>query len=64
MAAVDLPDELPAAWVDHARAEAGEDVPTLLADPPAAGGAVGDPEAVRRTVDRVKELVFGIHGVG
>jgi acetoin utilization protein AcuC len=62
MAGADLPDELPPAWVDLAEGEAGEEVPRRLADPPANWSA-GDPEAVRRTVERVKDLVFGIHGL-
>jgi acetoin utilization protein AcuC len=62
MAGADLPDELPPAWVDLAEGEAGEEVPRRLADPPASWSA-GDPEAVRRTVARVKDLVFGIHGL-
>lgn len=62
MAGVDLDDELPPAWVAKAKAEAGETVPTRLADPPL-GATGGDPDAVRRTVDRVKELVFPVHGL-
>jgi acetoin utilization protein AcuC len=62
MAGVDVDDELPAAWVARARAEAAEAVPTRLADPPV-GPTGGDAEAVRRTVDRVKDLVFGVHGL-
>lgn len=62
MAGADLPDELPAEWVDQARAEAGDDVPAHLADPPAEWGR-GDPDAVQATVARAKELVFAIHGL-
>jgi acetoin utilization protein AcuC len=62
MAGIELADELPAAWVERARAESGEAVPLRLADPPA-GPSGGDPEAVRATVDRVRALVFGAHGL-
>jgi acetoin utilization protein AcuC len=62
MAGVAVDDELPPAWVARARAEASEDVPRRLADPPARP-AGGDPDAVRRTVDRVRSLVFPAHGL-
>ncbi|HEX3620976.1 MAG TPA: acetoin utilization protein AcuC [Acidimicrobiales bacterium] len=62
MAGVVLDDELPAAWVERARHEAGVDVPARLGDPPLASPG-GDREAVRRTVDRVRKLVFPAHGL-
>ena len=62
MAGVELADELPAAWVARARAEAGEAVPLRLADPPARPGG-GDSQVVRATIERVRAAVFGAHGL-
>jgi acetoin utilization protein AcuC len=62
MAGVELADELPADWVAQARAEAGQAVPRLLADPPI-GGQGGDREAVLGTLARLRGLVFGAHGL-
>ncbi|MDQ6724796.1 MAG: acetoin utilization protein AcuC [Actinomycetota bacterium] len=62
MAAVDLPDELPEAWVERARAEAGHDVPRLLSEPPLSS-SWEDTEAVQRTIDAVRRLVFPFYGL-
>lgn len=66
MAGVELPDDLPPDWVQRAASEAGEDVPSRLADPPVAADHVdhGDHEAVLHTIDAVRGLVFPVHGLG
>jgi len=62
MVGVELTDELPAEWVAHVTAEAGEPGPSRLADPPVA--APGDnTDAIRATIDRVRALVFPWHGL-
>jgi acetoin utilization protein AcuC len=58
MAGFEPDDELPPAWVERAAAEAGGAVPDRLLDPPA-GRQGGDADALRRTLDRVRSLVFG-----
>ncbi|MGI9022267.1 MAG: acetoin utilization protein AcuC [Acidimicrobiales bacterium] len=64
MAGIDLPDELPAAWVDRATREAGHPVPALLSEPtlePA--GATAAADAVAASIDQVRELIFPFHGL-
>lgn len=62
MAGADLPDELPAAWVERAMAEAGHDVPRRLSEPPLAS-SWEDAEAVGATIAEVRRLVFPFHGL-
>jgi acetoin utilization protein AcuC len=63
MAGAELPDELPEAWVERARAEAEEDVPRTLTEPPGSGEG-GDDEAVENTIAEVKRRIFPYHGLG
>ncbi len=62
MAGADLPDELPAAWVAAAEAEAGHPVPRRLSEPPL-GRSWEDVDAVQRTIDAVHRVVFPFHGL-
>jgi acetoin utilization protein AcuC len=62
MAGAELTDELPAAWLERAREEAGEDVPARLSEPVPPGGG-GDPEAVAAVVRDVKQQLFPSHGL-
>ena len=61
MAEVDLPDELPAAWVERASEEAGEVVPQRLSED--FGGSTRGPDAVADVVDDVREGIFPFHGL-
>ncbi len=63
MAAVNIDDDLPPQWVERARREAGQPVPTTLSEPRA--GSSDDGElAVVASVEEVKELIFPRHGLG
>ena len=62
MAGAELADELPPAWVERATAEAGQDVPRLLSEPPL-GSSWEDAEGVQRTIDAVRRMVFPAHGL-
>jgi len=62
MAGAELPDELPAAWVERAIADAGHDVPRLLSEP-ALRSSWEDAEGVQRTIDEVRRVVFPFHGL-
>ncbi|MGH9282888.1 MAG: acetoin utilization protein AcuC [Acidimicrobiales bacterium] len=62
MAGVELPDELPAVWVERASREAGRAVPDRLTDA-ALPGLDGDKEGVAQTLDEVRRLVFPLHGL-
>jgi len=63
MAGVTVPDEVPPEWLERARRQAGEPVPSRLSEAPLQG-AEGDRSAVERMVDEVRELVFPLHGLG
>jgi acetoin utilization protein AcuC len=63
MAGAELADELPEAWVERAKEEAGEDVPRTLSESPSSTDHE-DGEAVQRTIDAVKERIFPYHGLG
>jgi acetoin utilization protein AcuC len=66
MAGVTLPDELPAAWVERARQEAGGAVPATLSEPPLAAGTGAEAEAdagAGAVVDAVRRLIFPRHGL-
>lgn len=62
MAGVTVPDELPPQWLERARREAGEAVPSRLSEPPITA-AEGDRPSVERMVDDVRDLVFPLHGL-
>ena len=62
MAGVELPDELPAAWVGLAEAEAGGRVPHLLSEP-ALTAAPASVAAVTEVIDEVRSAVFPLHGL-
>jgi acetoin utilization protein AcuC len=61
MAGVELPDELPEAWIEAAEREAGSAVPARLSEPspPSRRSA----ESVDRVVRQVQEAVFPAHGL-
>ena len=60
MAGVSVPDEIPAAWLAGARAEAGHELPARLSEPPARPSPV-EPAEITRIVNRVKAKVFPFH---
>jgi len=60
MAGTVLPDELPPVWLERAAEEAGGAVPNRLSENPSEG--LGR-EAVVDVVDKVRELVFPLHGL-
>jgi hypothetical protein len=60
MAGVAVPDEIPAAWLAEATAEAGYELPARLSEPPARPSPV-EPAEINRIVDRVKAEVFPFH---
>ncbi len=62
MAGVELPDELPAVWLERARAEAGHDVPRRLSEPALAAPG-DDVDGVRRSIDDVRRRIFPFHGL-
>jgi acetoin utilization protein AcuC len=62
MAGADLADELPEAWIERAKEEAGEDVPRTLSEEPKSSGHE-DEEQVNRTIQAVKERIFPYHGL-
>lgn len=57
MAGHQLSDELPAAWVAHARQVSGSPVPTTLSEPALSGYPV-DPAQIDRIVQQVKQTIF------
>ncbi len=61
MAGAQLPDQLPASWVERARRESGQQVPDRLSEAPRDGG--GGAEAVERTLQEVREVIFPFHGL-
>jgi acetoin utilization protein AcuC len=62
MAQVEVPDELPEAWIEAAEREAGGPVPDRLSEPPPRGGGSSRP-AVERVIGEVREAVFPRHGL-
>ncbi|HEX8099775.1 MAG TPA: acetoin utilization protein AcuC [Actinomycetota bacterium] len=63
MAEHELPDELPESWIEEAEREAGHEVPHTLSEAaPSTPGRTSD--AVREVVERVKQTVFPLHGLG
>ncbi len=67
MTGVELADDLPAGWVDEARAETGSpDLPSRFSEPSLPGPGPGDDavaEAVAAVVADVKATVFAAHGL-
>jgi acetoin utilization protein AcuC len=62
MAEVQVPDELPEAWIEAAEREQRGPVPTTLSEPAvAATSRTG--EAVHRIIEEVKAAVFARHGL-
>jgi acetoin utilization protein AcuC len=61
-AADELPDELPESWLERARSQADEGVPSRLSEDPVSGRE-GVAEQVDRVIDEVKETVFPLHGL-
>lgn len=62
MAGATPADEIPAGWLERARAETGQAIPSLLSEP-ALSGPPGDGPAVQRVLDDVRGLVFPLHGL-
>ncbi len=62
MAGTQLPDALPAAWVDRTRREAQEPIPDRLTEP-ALTNSSADAEAVRRSIEATKRAIFPFHRV-
>ncbi|HVE46259.1 MAG TPA: acetoin utilization protein AcuC [Acidimicrobiales bacterium] len=63
MAGVELPDELPASWVEQASAQVGRAVPRTLSEP-ALPVAAGEADAVDEVVEEVRRTVFPLHPIG
>jgi acetoin utilization protein AcuC len=61
MAGVEIPDELPDAWIEEAEREAGGPVPTTLSESPLAD--LGPNPAVDQILAKVREVVFPLHGL-
>jgi hypothetical protein len=57
MAGVSLPDDLPPAWLEEARALAGHELPPRLSEPPARPSPV-EPAEITRITDAVKRAVW------
>jgi hypothetical protein len=63
MAGVEVPDELPAAWIERAREEAeGQPIPERLSEE-SGDDPREDAESVARVVDDVRTTIFPIHGL-
>jgi acetoin utilization protein AcuC len=62
MAGVEVPDELPEAWIEAAELEARGPVPDRLSEPPPRGGGSRG-QAVERVVAEVRGAVFARHGL-
>jgi acetoin utilization protein AcuC len=60
MAGVAVADEIPEAWLAEAAAEAGQDIPARLSEPPARPSPV-EPAEITRILDQVKSHVFRFH---
>jgi acetoin utilization protein AcuC len=61
MAGAAIADEIPAGWLEQARAIAGHELPPRLSEPPARPSPV-EPAEIGRVVDRVRSLVWPHHG--
>ena len=61
MAERELPDVLPASWIEEAEREAGVAVPSTLSE--ASVPDRGDPQAVARVIDEVKGRIFSFHNL-
>ncbi len=63
MAAMELPDALPPAWVERAEREARERVPPRLSEPHVSSSGADD-DAIRRSIEATKQAIFPFHGLG
>jgi acetoin utilization protein AcuC len=63
MAGAELPDALPQAWVERTRREAGEPVPPRLSEPPFESSRA-DADAIRRSIEVTKQVIFPFHRPG
>ncbi len=61
MAGVDVPDQIPEAWIEMAEQEAGSAVPSTLSEPPLPTQGRGD--AVNDVVEEVKRTIRPYHGL-
>ncbi len=61
MAGAELPDELPAQWVERAEREAGHRLPRTISEPVPTG--IGDPDAVAASIQAVRNRIFPAHGL-
>src|SRR5439155_24440150 len=61
MAGVEIPDELPEAWIEIAEQEAGSAVPATLSEPPLP--TQGRDEAVNEVVAEVRHAIWPLHGL-
>ena len=62
MAGVEVPDELPEAWIEAAEREAPGPVPDRLSEPPPRGGGSAG-TVVDRVIREVRGAVFTRHGL-
>jgi acetoin utilization protein AcuC len=62
MAGASVSDALPAEWLERAEHEAGQKLPKTLSDPEIDEYRL-DPAVVERTIQKVKELIFPLHGL-
>ena len=61
MAGAELPDELPAQWVERAEREAGHRLPRSISEPAPTGS--GDADAVAASIQAVRSRIFPAHGL-
>ena len=61
MAGVDVPDQIPEAWIEIAEQEAGSAVPATLSEPPLPTQDRDD--AVNEVVEAVKRTIWPYHGL-
>lgn len=62
MAEFELDDELPPAWIEHARELSGHVIPLTLSEPASASSEV-DESQIARIVNEVKRTIFPFHGL-
>ena len=61
MARVEVPDQIPEAWIETAERESGSAVPATLSEPTLPGG--GRDESVDEVVAAVKHAIWPLHGL-
>ncbi len=59
--AADLPDDIPASWLDEAEAEADAPVPRTLSEPAVAGR--GNEGSAGWVIDEIRRRIFPLHGI-